>query len=76
MLGIKFQLRRTNSYRDRTGTTRSWLGSRGESDFGESDHKVAEFIFLTNREMQEQGQRDSGPKPADFDTRGEAMSSS
>lgn len=76
MLGVMFQLRRTNSYLDRTVTTRTQLGTAGESDLGKSDHKVAEFIFLTNREMQEQGQKEAGPKPADFDTRGEAMGSS
>lgn len=76
MLGIKFQLRWTNSYLDRTVTMTSQLGTGGESDFGESDHEVAEFIFLTNREMKKQGQRDSGPKPADFETQEEAVGSS
>ena len=76
MLGITFHLRWTNSYLGWTVTTRSRLGTRGESDFGESNHKVAEFIFLIKREMQEQGQRDAAPKLSDFDTHGEAVGSS
>lgn len=37
---------------------------------------MAKLIFLTNREMQEQGQRDAGLKPGDFGTRGEPVDSS
>lgn len=44
--------------------------------FGEGNHKVAEFIFLTTGEMQEQRQKETGPKPADFDTDWEAVGSS
>lgn len=76
MLGIMFQLRWTNSHPGQTVTTRSQLGTGEESDFGESDHKAAEFLFLTNREMQERGQRDNGSQPADFDTCREAVGTS
>lgn len=37
---------------------------------------MAKLIFLTNREMQEQGQRDAGLKPGDFGMRGEPVDSS
>lgn len=37
---------------------------------------MAELIFLTNRDVQEQGQRDAGPKPGDFGTHGEAVDTS
>lgn len=30
-------------------------GNWKDSDFGESNHKVAELIFLTNRDVQERG---------------------
>lgn len=73
MLGIMFQFRWTNSHPGQTVTTRSQLGTGEESDFGESDHKAAEFLFLTNREKQERGQRS---QPADFDTGREAVGSS
>lgn len=71
MLVIKFQLTWTNSYVGWTVTMRTHPGISGKSDFGESNHKVAEFIFCTNRETR--GQGDAGPKSADFNTGGETM---
>lgn len=67
MLRIKFQLRWTKSYLYQTVTTRNHLGTGEESDFGENDHKVAQFIFITKRKMQEHGQRDAGPRWDDFE---------
>lgn len=57
-------------------TMRSQLGTERTVIFGDTNHKVAELFFLTNREREEQGQRDAGPKPGDFGTNGEAVNTS